>query len=179
VEKWKPIRGWPGYEVSNRGRVKSTARQVDTFRNGAWYKRSIPERILKTSKANKLGHRRVDLQGDGLKKAALVHRLVAKAFIPNPEKLPNVLHGDDNPANNRVRNLRWGTHDDNMDDRAERERVSRGSGRPLAKLTEDDIPRIRRLLRQGHKMGDIGNRFGVSGAAIGFIKNGKTWTHIK
>lgn len=93
-EIWKEIEGYEGvYEVSNYGRVRSL-------------KRKAPH-ILKPTVSNSLGHLKVNLFKSGMKKAAFVHRLVAKAFIPNPENKPTVDHIDKNTSNNCVENLRW------------------------------------------------------------------------
>jgi hypothetical protein len=89
------------YAVDKLGRVKSYK----------WGK----DRILKPGKTPK-GYLRVVLYVDGKKKRFSVHRLVAEAFIPNPQNLPQVLHRDDNPENNRVENLFWGTNKENQDD---------------------------------------------------------------
>lgn len=86
-EVWASIPGHPGYWVSSEGRVRS--------------RRGILKRNPRHS-----GHLAVDLPG---RKTVYVHRLVALAFIPNPDGLPMVMHGDDDPSNNRVANLSWGT----------------------------------------------------------------------
>lgn len=112
-ERWVPVEGYEGlYEVSDTGKVKSLARRVEFHRQGKPSYFTTRERLLRTSGGEK--YRMVILCKGGEKKPHLVHRLVAQAFIPNPERHPFVLHGDDNPQNNNVENLRWGTHSDNM-----------------------------------------------------------------
>ena len=107
TEVWKPIiikkngevYDFTGkYEVSNHGRVKSL------HRGGM--------RILKI-KPNKQGYKQARLQKNGKDKLFSVHRLVATAFIPNPDNLPVVNHIDENPSNNRVDNLEWCTQQHN------------------------------------------------------------------
>jgi hypothetical protein len=97
-EIWKPIDGYDGYEISNLGRVKSY--KVDKI-NG---------RILKPTKSTK-GYLQLDISLDGRKRQhrvhLAVHRLVAMAFIPNPNNLPQVNHKDENKENNCVENLEW------------------------------------------------------------------------
>lgn len=106
-EIWKPIRGYENlYEVSNLGRVKALERYVQN--NGGAQKRH--EMILKQSGKFHFG---VTLCKDGKTKRKTVHRLVAEAFIPNPENKPVVDHIDTNPKNNRVDNLRWVTIQEN------------------------------------------------------------------
>lgn len=102
MEKWKTIGGYEGlYEVSNQGRVKSLER-VDC--RG----RKRKERVLKPQKL-RTNHLLVCLYKNGLGKQFLVHRLVAQAFIENPDNLPEVNHRDENPSNNSAENLEWCT----------------------------------------------------------------------
>lgn len=115
VEEWRPVVGWEGYyEVSNLGRVRSLPRLCKVRGTGF---RMSEEKVLKPLKSwDRRGYEAVDLTRNGRRKMAQVHRLVAEAFVPNPEKKPNVLHWDDNPSNNRVENLRWGSQQDNAQD---------------------------------------------------------------
>lgn len=95
-EIWKPIPGYEGlYEVSNFGRVRSL--------------RFGKIRIIKSHK-DKLGYRHIRLIKDEKRKMYLVHRLVAMAFIPNPDNLPIINHKDENPDNNSSENLEWCTY---------------------------------------------------------------------
>ena len=97
MEVWKDIKGYEGlYQVSNFGRVKSLPR-IGTINN---------ERILKQSFHRK-GYMEAHLCKDGFEKIVKTHRLVAEAFIPNPENKPQVNHKDENKQNNRADNLEW------------------------------------------------------------------------
>ena len=92
-EYWKPVVGYEGlYEVSNWGRVKSL--------------KFGKEKILKPSK-NKKGYLHVVLCKENILKNFLVHRLVAEAFIPNPNNYKEVNHKDEDKSNNIVTNLEW------------------------------------------------------------------------
>ena len=103
-EYWKPVVGYEGlYMVSNCGRVKSFDRWVKG-RNGSV--RFIKGRILKPT-TNLYGYLFVKLCKDGKVKPFTVHRLVAEAFLPNPDNLPCVNHKDENKQNNNVSNLEW------------------------------------------------------------------------
>lgn len=90
VENWKSIKDHPFYMISNFGRVFS--------------KKS--NRIMKNRSVAKKGYQQITLDG----KQFCVHRLVAQAFIPNPNNLPCVNHKDENPSNNNVKNLEWCTY---------------------------------------------------------------------
>lgn len=105
-EIWKPIPGYEGkYEVSNQGRVKSIAR-TRIGKNGSIV--PVAEKILK-GKSDKDGYIEYALCTGHHKKMKFyrAHRLVAMAFIPNPDNLPQVNHMDEDKTNNRVDNLEW------------------------------------------------------------------------
>ena len=98
-EEWRDIKGFEGlYQVSNLGRVKSLN-----------YRRTGKEGILK-GKDNGKGYLFVQLYKEGKVEKPLVHRLVATAFLENPDNLPEVNHKDEKPENNCVDNLEWCSH---------------------------------------------------------------------
>ena len=99
-ELWRQVRDFPDYYVSDKGRVWSNI--SNGFIYGSPMKRS--------------GHIELTLIYNDRRYRALLHRLVAEAFIPNPDNYPIVRHLDDNPANNEVENLAWGTQYDNVQD---------------------------------------------------------------
>ena len=109
-EIWKPIVGYEGiYEVSNIGRVKRLAYDEYLYKSGKFpYKRHHKDKIIKGSKSI-YGYYIVSLTKNRECLHKLVHRLVAKAFIPNPNNLPFINHKDEYPMNNRVENLEWCT----------------------------------------------------------------------
>ena len=93
MEEWRAVPGYEGlYEVSNIGNVRNVRRNT----------------LLRLQKTNK-GYIRVSLCKNGIQTGFQVHRLVAQAFIPNPNNLPQVNHRDENPSNNNVDNLEWCT----------------------------------------------------------------------
>jgi len=103
-ELWRDIPGYEGlYQVSSFGRVKSLYRIMKRKRNFI----TINERFLKLG-LNR-GYATIALANRGNVKYYQVHRLVAQAFIPNPNNLPCVNHKDENPSNNHVDNLEWCT----------------------------------------------------------------------
>ena len=103
LEIWRDIKNYEGiYEVSNLGRIKSISRNGTIKEN----------RILKPNKV--MGYSQVGLQKYGTRKYKKIHRLVAEAFIPNPENKKEVNHKDGNKANNCVDNLEWVTTSENQ-----------------------------------------------------------------
>lgn len=110
MENWQPVKGYEGlYEVSDIGRVRS-------LKYGK-------ERIMKTRK-NTCGYLQVNLCKDGQKKMLLVHRIVAEAFIPNPQGLETINHKDEVKTNNIVSNLEWMSMKDNINYGTHNKRVS-------------------------------------------------------
>lgn len=99
-ERWWYIDGIPDYMISDRGRVWSVYSQ----------------KFLKVKPLDNHGHLGVCMSVDGRPVYKYIHRLMARAFIPNPYNLPVVRHLDDNPRNNYLDNLRWGTQKDNYED---------------------------------------------------------------
>jgi len=99
MEKWKAVKGYEGiYEVSNLGNVRS----LDRFDSAG---RELKGRIMKLT--NSRGYLQVWLCKNGKKKMFKAHRLVAIAFIENPDNLPHAGHQDDDKLKNNVNNLYW------------------------------------------------------------------------
>lgn len=102
-EIWVPIIGWEGYyEISNMGRVKSIARETHQC------PRPTESRIIKIAVSNK-GYCRAPLNKDAKSVPKSVHRLVAIAFISNPENKSTVNHKRGNKFDNRASELEWAT----------------------------------------------------------------------
>ena len=125
VEQWKPVSGYEGiYEVSSHGRVRSVDREITDSRGQA---RRIKGKVRRTP-LDKYGYPTVDLWKQGKGQTRTVHSLVTEAFIgPRPEGM-EVCHSDGDGTNNRLENLRYGTHSENMLDR-----VRHGTDRDAAK----------------------------------------------
>ena len=103
-EQWKDVAGYEGlYQVSNYGRVRSLDRYVAN-KNGIALKKG---KIITSADVSKKKYQKVNLWKDNSGKCYLVHRLVAEAFLPNPEHFQEVNHKDENPLNNSADNLEW------------------------------------------------------------------------
>lgn len=158
-EAWRAVPGFPGYEVSDRGRVRSL-------------QRGRP-RILRPDRGNR-GHLRVTLYRGGQRHVRWVHQLVLLAH----EGEPIVLHADDDPTNNALGNLRWGTRTENAADAVRNGRRPRGERIGTAKLTPARVRAIRRRVEAGESYASIARRLGVSKAAVGAAARGETWSHV-
>lgn len=127
-EIWKPIRDYEGlYEVSNLGGIK----RLENDKNRK-------EKILKPYK-NKLGYLCINLCRDNKVKQMYVHRLVAIAFIPNPENKPCIDHINTIPNDNRVENLRWVTYKENMNNELTKEKLSGKNSNNYGKPRSEEI----------------------------------------
>ena len=139
-EIWKDIKGYEGlYQVSNLGRVKSLERKVLRSDGTSL---AISERILKLGK-NARGYLSVQLCANGIVKCFRVYRLVAQAFIPNPDNKPQVNHIDGNKQNNRADNLEWATRSENMQHAYKTGLFKLGENSSQAKLTNEQTRAIR------------------------------------
>lgn len=123
--EWRDCVGYEGiYQVNRNGEVRSCQK-------GKWHLLSVG--------ISKCGYRHVLLHKDGKRKNLRCNRLVAKAFIPNPDNLPYVNHKDENPSNDNVENLEWCTCEYNVNYGTARERSSRNNGknRPVCMFDVD------------------------------------------
>ena len=133
-EYWKPVVGYEGlYMVSNWGRVKS----FDTYRKGRNDSvRFCKGRILKPGTNNR-GYLYVTLWKNNKPKTFTVHRLVAEAFLPNPDNLSEVNHRDENKTNNNVNNLEWCNRKFNINYGTRNERMIKKRCKPVVQYTLD------------------------------------------
>ena len=131
MEIWKDIEGYEAeYQISNHGRVKS-------LKNGK-------EQIIKGF-ANSKGYHIIDLYKNKEKKHFQVHRLVAKAFITNPNNYPIINHKDENPNNNHVSNLEWCDHRYNMNYGTAKER-QKETFKKNGKMKKGKNPKAKKVL---------------------------------
>ena len=108
MEEWKDVVGFEGYyQISNLGNIRGLDRKVKSSRSKSGF-RTVKSRKIKTH-IDKYGYVSVRLRKEGKTKAFTIHRLVALAFIPNPNNFPSINHIDENKLNNNVQNLEWCT----------------------------------------------------------------------
>ena len=156
-EVWKDVEGYEGfYQVSNLGRVKSLGRIIVT-RYGKT--QTIYERVLKI-KIHKFGYLEVSLHSNGKSKTYKVHRLVAEAFIPNPDGLLEVNHIDENKSNNRVDNLEWCSSSYNANYGTRNKRVALAKSKKIIQYSLDGV-----LIKEHQSLTDAGRT--VNGNAQG------------
>lgn len=123
-EIWKTIDDYPDYMVSNMGRVKSLGND-----------KTRKEKILKGGK-DKYGYLFVKLWKEGKHKMFRIHRLVATAFIDNPNNLPQVNHIDEDKSNNRVDNLEFCTAEYNLNYGTHNEKIAKSLSIPILQFSK-------------------------------------------
>lgn len=161
---WKDVAGYEGlYLVSDQGDLFS-------IRSG---------RVLKPN-ISKDGYWKVVLSDHGKRQTLRVHRLIAEAFVPNPQRKSVVNHKDGNKLNNRADNLEWVTVLENTIHAVETGLLKGlpGESNPMSKLTLDQVEEIRRTYRKGSHDANariLAERFGVSDSTIWLIASGKIW----
>jgi hypothetical protein len=163
-EIWKDIEDYEGlYQVSNYGRVKS-------LKKGA---------LIMKPQTSKDGYKKINLRRDNKTFSFKTHRLVAKAFILNPDNLPEVNHIDGNKINNHVSNLEWITHAKNMIHAAENKLAKGANGIKNygAKLTDSQVLEIRTLKGTMYPK-EICAIYGIKQSTICKILQGKLWKHL-
>ena len=168
---WRPVVGYEGtYEASCFARVRRVA--------GGQGARA--ERILKQS-LDSHGYPRVTLYLHGKRTTYRVSHLVADAFLPPKSSTDQVLrHLNDDPTDNRIENLAWGTYSDNLNDAIRNGRQHpKGAAHWKATLTEDNVREIRRLYATGNfTQQELALQFGVSQYTICQIVRRETWKHV-
>lgn len=146
-EIWKSIEGYEGlYEISNYGRVKSLERKILAGKGCNHKYNTLKERYIATKCYGK--YPAVVLCKNGITKRQTIHRLVARAFLPNPNNLPCINHKDENKLNNRADNLEWCSYKYNNEyhnrvQKCKSKISSTLKGRPLSfKWTDEQKKRI-------------------------------------
>ena len=176
-EIWEDIEGYEGlYQVSNLGRVKSLDRYVKARSHSKEFKKG---KILKPRISQK-GYLTVLLCKDNIGKEYRIHRLVALAFIPNPENKLEVNHIDGKKQNNCVDNLEWNTRSENIKHAFAHDlkKIRNSENSHLSKLTKVQVAQIRKEYIPYDKNFStyaLAQRYGVSAGTINSIVHNKTY----
>lgn len=164
---WEHAKGYEGYySVSPNGEVYS-----------------VRKNKLLSPFVSRSGYSQVELNLNGVAKKHSIHRLVAEAYIPNPNCLPCVNHKDGNKLNNNVSNLEWCTYGENME-HASRTGLLKtvGVNQASSKLNEEAVRYIRSVYKKGdleNGLSALGRKFGVDHKAIWCVVNGITWRNVQ
>lgn len=170
AETWKKIPGYPGYEASDLGRIRSykgVNQNAPMRKTPRLMKQRIPDD----------GYPRVTIQNkDGKKVVRQVHLLIAKTFL-GPANGREVLHKDGKRGNRKASNLYYGSHQRNMDDKYAHGTHGMGEQNTQALLTEKERNQILRLKGKMTQQ-DIADEYGISRQTVSDIHRGVTWTHV-
>lgn len=158
MECWRWVPGYEGwYQVSTRGRVRSVDRWV-TDKNGIKY--FIKGRILQPQR-DRNGYLHIMLYRDGKHRKFYVHRLVAMAWLDNPENKPQVNHRDENPSNPDVFNLSYCTASENINYGTRNKRHADSLSKPVQALDPEtgqvvkEFPSAKEAERNGFNLGHV------------------------
>lgn len=176
-EIWSPVKELSDYyEVSTYGRVKSVPRMVNS---GHGSKRFVKGGFRKPCLGT-TGYWHLTFVINGKTKAARLHRMVAEAFIPNPENKPCVNHRDGDKLNNHVNNLEWCTYSENSIHAHKTGLSSVKKGEDVANsiFKTADVLRIRELFEMGVTQPELQKIYSASYAAINSIVRRRTWKHL-
>ena len=166
-ETWREIPGFPGYEASDWGRVRSFKKRVGSA--GGWKIADEPQRVLRPSTGRGSPYRIVQLCVDGETCARRVGVLVLLAFVGEAPDGHEVCHCNGDPTDDRLENLRWDTHAANM-----RDAVEHGS----YGLTPDQVVDMRERYAAGENTDALVAEFGVTRPTIYAICTGKSYASL-
>lgn len=181
-EEWKDIEGYEGlYKISNSGKIlKLPYTILDKESNIRNYKGgSTPTPI------NSSGYKKCILRKEGIAKNYYLHRLMAIAFIPNPNNYPVINHKDGNKLNCNLSNLEWCTHSDNdkhslnMGLRSTSAYNKIKVGENSRRFSDEDVCEIFDMFESGMSKQEISEKFGCYSSVICNIINGKTYKAVE
>lgn len=173
TREWRDIPDWEGmYQVSEDGRVRSVNRTVVQLGRWGQQRRCFKGKELKLSKCSN-GYVFVTLSRPGNRpKLALVHRLVALAFLRQPVSGEEVCHINGVREDNNASNLRWGTRRSNHADKIEHGTHSRGTRNPQCRLNEEIVRAIR---SSSEPLSVLAAKYQISQPTVSDIRNRKSW----
>ena len=168
LEQWKAIPGFPGYEVSDHGRVVSWRNRWGTRNNFHIFRPHL----------NSKGYLYVALYKDGKRFNKGIHYLELLSFVgPCPPGM-QACHNDGIRGNNYIINLRWDTPTNNQRDRLKHGTHLQGEKNPNAKLSDEQVRFIKQSRHNGFSLSYLANLFAVSETLISGIARSKAWKHI-
>lgn len=174
-EQWRPIPGYDYlYEVSNYGRVRGIFNRKELIHG-----KKLGN--IKRPTISPSGYYTIMLWRKNKPASIKVHRLVALAFIPNPENKRTVNHKNGIKLDNRLENLEWATHkENNLHARSNGLYPTPKSGEDSysSKLTNQDVIEIRILAENGVRAQTISKVFNIHTNTVSLIINRKIWNHI-
>lgn len=191
MEVWKPVIGYEGlYEVSNLGRIKRLSKNLYQICGGTPCKRILKKKILKNCFVTH-GYIGIGLSKDKKRKSFTIHRLVAIAFIQNPDNKPQINHKNFNKSDNRVENIEWVSAQENVNHAVKNGKMTGAINQPrgekigISKLTWKKVREIRRKYKpgrskcsqDGYSMDKIAKEYGVAYNTINCILNMRTWIY--
>lgn len=163
MEIFKPIPGFPDYQVSNYGRLKS-------------FRRKPHGQLMKTSPHANRKYESVGIKdSNNIQRSIQVHRLVMMAFIGPPPTGQQVCHNDGNGRNNCLANLRYDTCKSNHHDRIKHGTSPRGENHGASKLTDREVISI---AKSKDTVEELAKQFGIVAGTVSKIKRGARWGHI-
>jgi hypothetical protein len=182
-EEWRPCPEYEEYyEISNFGRVKSKA--VFIRHDGNWAEENgyVKKIKVKNITTNRYGYLTSKLCKLGKCRRLTIHRLVAKAFIPNPNNYTQVNHIDGNKENNCIWNLEWVSQARNIQHAFETGLMTnehlKGSNHHNAKLNEDIVKTIRKQKEQGASAKELCEKYNIGKTTLRDIITFKTWRNV-
>ena len=157
VEVWRDIVGFNGYQVSNLGNIRSLN-----------YNGTKNVRVLKPSLSGpNRGYKSISMQVADKVVRRNVHRLVAKAFIPNPKNLPEINHIDEDGTNNKVNNLEWCDRKYNLNYGNRTQKFSDSKSIPILQLNLDGT-----LVKEWKSQAEICNQLKIDGGSLSHCLHG-------
>jgi hypothetical protein len=179
-EIWKDIKGYKNlYQVSNLGRVKKLAHCIKHLNEGKIRDHYFKEKIMRFDEHRTNGRLRITLHKNNKHKRFQVHRLILETFIGKCPKEKQCCHKDDNPKNNKLNNLYWGTVKENIKDKIRNGKSCKGIKNGNSKLKDGEVLLIKKLLKNNIKQSLLAKIFKVSPTMIMYIKKEIEWKHIK
>lgn len=178
-EEWKVIPGYPDYEVSDQGRVRSWKRW-----NGHSVPRLLTPSALSTASGRTLPYLRVSLTSSTRVRVRYVHSLVLESFVGACPAGMEARHLDGDCQNNTLNNLQWGLPKANYSDRRLHGTDNTGNKNGRAILSEEDVKNIRRRYKKNARWPDsnsslaLGMQYGVDRDVISAIARERLWAHV-